>query len=106
MADFLAAKCGFAHDDIRLLVDDRATANNIFDRLGWLLNGISSGDRIFFHYSGHGARVDARNQQGQTDRFNEVICPVDFNFDDKSTLIRDKDFVRLFASIPAGVEFV
>jgi hypothetical protein len=106
MAQFLVSKCGFAHDDVRLVTDERATAKNILDRLGWLLTGVVKGDRIFFHYSGHGAQVAARNPQGQTDRMDEVICPVDFNFDNDSTMIRDKDFVRLFGAVPAGVEFV
>jgi len=106
MADFLVSKCNFAHDDVRLVTDARATAKNILDRLGWLLTGIAKGDRILFHYSGHGAQVATRNPQGQTDKFDEVICPVDFSFDDDSTMIRDKDFVRLFGNIPAGVEFV
>src|SRR5437867_1174948 len=106
MAAFLVSNCNFSHDDIRLVTDERATAQNILDRLGWLLTGISAGDRIFFHYSGHGAQVATRNPQGQADRFDEVICPVNFNFDDDSTMIRDKDFVRLFGAVPAGVEFV
>jgi len=105
MANFLVSKCGFAHDDVRLVTDARATAKNILDRIGWLLTGIGKGDRILFHYSGHGAQVPARNPQGQTDRVDEVICPVDFSFDDDSTMIRDKDFVRLFGNVPAGVEF-
>jgi hypothetical protein len=106
MADFLVSKCSFGHDDVRLLTDERVTAKNILDRLGWLLNGVRKGDRIFFHYSGHGAQVAARNPQGQTDRYDEVICPVDFSFDVQSSMIRDKDFVRLFQSVPTGVEFV
>jgi hypothetical protein len=106
MAGFLVSQCSYAHDDIRLIIDERATAKNIVDRLHWLLGGVRKGDRIFFHYSGHGAQVAARNPQGQTDRYDEVICPVDFSFDDDSTMIRDKDFVRLFQSVPAGVEFV
>src|ERR1700722_10344434 len=106
MSDFLVASCSFAPDDIRLLVDERATAQNIQDRLGWLLTGISAGDRVYFHYSGHGAQVASRNPQGQTDQMEEVICPVDFNFDDQNTWITDQDFLRIFGSIPAGVEFV
>jgi uncharacterized caspase-like protein len=106
MATFLVSKCKFGHDEVRLVTDERATAQNILDRLGWLLNGVKAGDRILFDYSGHGAQVATRNPQGQTDRYDEVICPVDFNFDDDSTMIRDKDFVRLFSSVPAGVEFV
>ena len=37
MAKFLVEKCQFASDDIRLLVDARATTEGIYDRLGWLL---------------------------------------------------------------------
>ena len=106
MAHFLVKGCGFKSNEIRLLVDKRATAHNILTRLGWLLNGLKKGDRIVFHYSGHGAQVATRNPQGEADRLDEVICPVDFNFDDNKTMIRDKDFVRLFENIPEGVEFV
>lgn len=105
MADFLVARCGFGHDDVRLLTDVRATAKGILDRLGWLLNGATKGDRILFHYSGHGAQVATRNPQGEADKIDEVICPVNFSYDDASTMIRDKDFVRIFGSVPAGVEF-
>ncbi len=105
MASFLVAQCGFGRGDIRLLTDERATAKAILDRLGWLLTGVTKGDRILFHYSGHGAQVAARNPQGDADRIDEVICPVNFSFDDASTMIRDKDFVRIFGSVPAGVEF-
>jgi len=106
MAGFLVAKCGFGHDDVRLVTDARATANAIRDRLGWLLNGVKKGDRVLFHYSGHGAQVTMRNPQGQTDRIHEVICPVDFDFDEPSSMICDTDFKRLFSAVPSGVEFV
>ena len=106
MAKFLVSHCKFRASDIRMITDARATAKNILDRIGWLLTGIKKGDRILFHYSGHGAQVATRNAQGEADRFDEVICPVNFDFDDTSTMIRDKDFVRLFSSIPQGVEFI
>jgi len=106
MANFLVAKCGFGPDEIRLLTDARATAQNILGHVGWLLTGISPGDRLFFHYSGHGAQVATRNPQGETDGVDDVICPVDFNFDDDDTMIRDKDFARIFRPVPVGVEFV
>jgi hypothetical protein len=36
MADLLVSSQGFATDDIRLLSDDRATADAIRDRIKWL----------------------------------------------------------------------
>jgi len=60
MAGFLTTKCNFAHGDIRLLTDARATTQSIRERLNWLLDGLKPGDRAFFQYSGHGAQVATR----------------------------------------------
>src|SRR6516162_11950800 len=89
MANFLVSKCNFAMEDIRLLVDERATKAAIIERLDWLLKGLKSGDRILFHYSGHGVQLPARNIQGEVDSLDEAICPVDFDWTDEHT-IRDK----------------
>jgi len=105
MANFLTAKCNFTHSDIRLLTDARATTQGIRERLSWLLDGLKAGDRAFFHYSGHGAQVATRNPKAEVDGLDEVICPVDFDWSD-AHMIRDKEFNKLFASVPAGVEFV
>ena len=105
MADFLVKYCNFQYGDIRLLVDERATTDGIKVRLGWLLNGLRPGDRVLFHYSGHGAQVPTRNPQGEVDGLDEVICPVDFDWTDDH-MIRDKDFHSMFSTIPEGVEFV
>jgi len=105
MANFLVNSCGFAMGDIRLLVDDRATTAGIIERLGWLLTGLQKGDRVVFHYSGHGAQMSTRNPQGEVDGLDEVICPVDFDWTDQHA-IRDKQFAHIFSAVPDGVEFV
>jgi hypothetical protein len=104
MADFLVGKCKFAMNEIRLLADERATKNAIIERLGWLLNGLRTGDRVLFHYSGHGVQLPTRNPQGEVDGLDEAICPYDFDWTDAHT-IRDKDFNSIFACIPKGVVF-
>ena len=43
MAQFLVDRCGFSTDDIRLLVDDRATTDGIKERLAWLVQGAAAG---------------------------------------------------------------
>lgn len=105
MADFLTQKCKFKAGDIRLLTDNRATTQGIRERLDWLLEGIKAGDRILFHYSGHGAQVATRSPRGEVDGLDEVICPVDFDWSN-SKMIRDKDFHKLFSAVPNGVEFL
>jgi metacaspase-1 len=105
MANFLTTKQGFAMDDIRMLADARATKNNIIERLRWLLTGLSKGDKVMFHYSGHGVQLPTRNLQGEVDGLDEAICPYDFDWNDEHT-IRDKEFAQIFSSIPEGVDFV
>jgi metacaspase-1 len=105
MAHFLTKSCGFAMNDVRLLTDDRATTTGILDRIGWLLTGLKAGDRVMFHYSGHGAQMATRNPQGEVDGLDEVICPVDFDWSDAHA-IRDKQFAQIFSAVPKGVEFV
>lgn len=105
MADFLVKSCGFNSANIRLLVDKRATTEAIKARLEWLVSDLKAGDRIYFHFSGHGAQAPTRNPKGEVDGLDEVICPVDFDWEDKR-MIRDDDFIRIFLKIPAGVTAV
>jgi hypothetical protein len=105
MASFLTKKCGFQSDDIRLIVDERATANNIKERLNWLVSDLQAGDRIFFQYSGHGAVLPIRSGKGKVSQLFECICPYDFNWT-ADTSVRDIDFAEIFNVIPDGVEFV
>lgn len=104
MSKFIVKYCGFEDDTVRLLTDVRATKDAIVERLGWLLTGVRPGDRIFFHYSGHGAQMGGRNPQGEVDRIHDVICPVDFDWSDEHA-IKDTDFQALFDSVPPGVIF-
>ncbi len=104
MADFLVENCGFAMDEIRLLTDNRATKQEIVNRLQWLIQGVQPGDRIVFHYSGHGAQLPTRNPEGEVDNLDEIICPYDFNWTDE-TSIRDKEFKEMFSKVPPGVLF-
>lgn len=105
VANFLVGKCGFVMSDVRLLTDERATTAGIKERLGWLLTGLRAGDRVLFHYSGHGVQMPTRNPAGEVDGLDEAICPVDFDWSDERA-IRDKEFNKLFATVPEGVEFV
>jgi hypothetical protein len=105
MSDFLTSSCNFASSDIRLLADDRATKAAIVDRLTWLVAGIRAGDRVLFHYSGHGAQLPIRNTQGNVSEIHDTICPVDFNFT-RETSITDTDFKSIFSGVPPGVEFI
>jgi metacaspase-1 len=105
MADFLVEHKFFKEKEIRLLADTRATTHAIKERLDWLVSNVKSGDRLFFYYSGHGAQMPTRGMSGEVDGLDEVICPVDFDWTDEKA-VRDKDFDKIFAKVPKGVEFI
>jgi hypothetical protein len=108
MEYFIATKNKvYAKENIKTLTDSRATKKSILEHLNWLLLGASAGDQILFHYSGHGAQLPSNGHAFEKDGLDEIICPYDFSdADANKTAIRDKEFAKLFATIPKGVHFV
>lgn len=103
MANFLTKYCGYRSEDIRLLVDNRATTAAIFERLDWLIQ-LQPNDFALFHFSGHGVQYAGRGSNQEVDRLNEVICPYDFDWTE-NRMISDKQFVSVFSRMPFGVRF-
>jgi hypothetical protein len=102
-AETLVEMCGFKMDNVRLLVDERATTDAIKERIDWLVK-VKPGARVFFHFSGHGVQYPTRDYAQELDGMLEAICPVDFAWTRKR-MITDKDFVQMFSRIPKGVAF-
>ncbi len=105
MSAFLISKCGFTINELKTITDSNATKDAIIDGLNQLLNDIHTGDRILFHYSGHGVQFPTHDPQTEIDGLDEAICPYDFDWTDAHT-IRDKEFNSIFSAIPEGVEFI
>jgi hypothetical protein len=84
-----------------VLVDGRATKKGILDRLKWLVKDAKSGDRLLFHFSGHGSQIRDRDGDELKDSLDEIICPHDMDWD--GTYIVDDDLKAVFAKLPAGV---
>jgi metacaspase-1 len=105
MARFLVGCCGFRSSEVRLVVDARATTAHLRERLEWLVAGARPGDRLFFHYSGHGARFPVRNAQGEVTAVHDTICPVDFDWSEAHALL-DVNLQAIIDKVPEGTEFV
>jgi len=103
MANFLVSHCGFNEGDIRLLTDARATTDAIKQHLQWLITGAKAGDRLAFHYSGHGAQFPTRNVGGKVNEVHECICPVDFDWTPEHAIL-DTEFNGLFAKVAKNVD--
>ena len=108
MEYFIASKNKvYLKENIRTLTDSKATKKGILAALDWLLLGASAGDQVLFQYSGHGAQIPSKSHAIEKDGLDEIICPYDFIGEDAAgTAISDKEFAKIFATIPKGVHFV
>lgn len=98
--DILKTYLGFSNDDIRMLVDDRATKQNIMERLEWMVVNAQPGDYMVFHYSGHGSQVRDRDGDELSDQLDEILCPADMSWD--NGYILDDELSKLFGRLPDG----
>jgi len=73
----------FHPDNIRMLLDLRATQNAIKDHMYWLVDHEDS--ILFGSFSGHGTQERDRDGDELDDGMDEAICPTDMDFDDLFT---------------------
>lgn len=92
-------ECGFAPEDIRTCLNDRATADGIKNRMEWLFDDVQPGDQRVFYYSGHGARVPEYGTSLEPDRLTETLVPWDFDWSPEKQ-IADEDIYKLYSQLP------
>lgn len=96
---------GFRPEEVRIVLDDRATTANLFERLHWLLDHVpEAGERVLF-YSGHGAQIPSYSAHGEVDHLDECLVPYDFDWTPERA-IRDKQFVEFYSQLPYKSRFV
>jgi hypothetical protein len=79
LKEFLKAKLKFRETDIRVLKNEKATADGIRDAVrDWLIEGTRPGDRVFLAYAGHGTRVpDEPKGDEVLDHLDEALAVYD-----------------------------
>jgi len=97
-------ECGFKPEEIRVVLDDRATTANILERFHWLLDDVASGDERVLFYSGHGAQIPAYGGRQEIDHLNECLVPYDFDWSLEHA-ITDKQFVKFYSQLPYESRF-
>jgi hypothetical protein len=95
---------GFAAENIRVVLDERATGAAIRERIDWLLDGTADGQERVFYYSGHGAQLPDYNAAEVTDHVDECLVPYDFHWTQESA-ITDDDFLRYYTALPYAAKF-
>ena len=59
------------------------------------------GDRLVFHYSGHGSQVRDADGDELTGGLDEILCPYDFDWD--GSFIKDDDLASILGELAQGV---
>jgi len=96
---------GFAAEDIRVVLDDRATAKGILDRLEWLLDRVGEDDERVFYFSGHGAQLPTYGLGDVVDRMDETLVSHDFDWSHERAVTDDR-FHDLYSQLPYGTHFL
>jgi hypothetical protein len=100
----LLQESGFKPEEIRVVLNGRATTANILDRLHWLLDDVHPDDERVLFYSGHGAQIPAYGAHQEVDRLNECLVPWDFDWSLEHA-ITDKQFVSFYSQLPYDSHF-
>jgi hypothetical protein len=96
---------GFKAEEIRVVLDSRATTSGIRRRLDWLLEDVEAGDVRLFYYSGHGAQIPRYGEREEVDRLDECLVPYDFDWTPKHAFTDDQ-FWTLYSQLPYEARFV
>jgi len=93
----------YKFNEIRVLTNEEATKLKIVEALKWLVRGSRPGDQLYFGFSGHGSQVvvDDFSLSNESDGLDEIICPIDLNWDDP---LRDHYIGEMFKCIAPGTK--
>lgn len=95
---------GYQPEEIRMVLDARATTRGVQERLQWLLEDVRAGDERVLFYSGHGAQVAALDTDGEPDHKDEALVTYDFDWSG-NTGITDDMLAQYYANLPYEARF-
>jgi metacaspase-1 len=90
------------NENIRVVVNERATKAAILHRLEDMIRRARAGDLLVFYFSGHGSQIRDRDGDELTDSLDELICPYDMDWDSQ-TYILDDDLDEVFRTLSPDV---
>lgn len=96
---------GFKSENVRILLNERATASAILERLEWLLDGSQAGHERVFYYSGHGAQLPGYGVRETVDECDECLVPFDFDWS-LANAVTDNQFHDLYSQLPYDARFL
>jgi len=91
MYAFLTGLGKVPKDNVRLLLDERATCEAIKSRVAWLRAGAVAGDHLIFHISGHGTRMRRRSNNMLASKVVSCLVPFGFDWNNEDSFLSDED---------------
>ena len=92
----------FSESNIRTLQDDEVRKERLEKEWKWLVKDAKAGDRLLFHFSGHGSQIADENGD-EDDGVDELLCLHDMDFADPDTYLLDDDLRELTEKVPEDV---
>ncbi len=83
---------------IKMLLGADATYANIKDKIYWLGDVARDEDDVFFYFSGHGTRIEDRDDN-EDDKMDEAFCPFETDLNRESSVILDDEIGHWFNRI-------
>ena len=103
LKELLMEQYGFKSNSIRTRKNERVTKEEINTGWDWLLRGAKPGDRLVFHFSGHGSYTVDTDADEKDDRKDELLCLYDMDWDDPESYLLDDELWELTQKVPEGV---
>jgi metacaspase-1 len=103
MKKLLVDEFGFEAKNVKTLLNQRVVKDEVSKQMKWLFRDAGEGDRLVFHFSGHGsytADLDGDEDGGA----DELICLYDMDFNDADTYLLDDELRRWTGDLPTGAQ--
>jgi hypothetical protein len=100
MSALLQGTYNFKETNVKRLVNDQVTKSAVRDGFNWLADGAVSGDRLVFHFSGHGSYIESANEDESVD---ELLCLYNMRWENPESYLLDDELGELASRIPGGV---
>ena len=100
----LVDEFGFDEANIRTKKNAEVTKSELNKGWKWLLRSAKRGDRLVFHFSGHGSyTADTDDESGEADFRDELLCLYGMDWNDPTTYLLDDELAQWTTQIPVGV---
>lgn len=105
MRDLLTGPFKFDSANVKILVNTEVTKARVRQLLKWIFQDTQPGDRLLFHFSGHGSYTPDLSGD-ESDQRDELICLYDMDFNNKESYFIDDELHDWTRKLPKGRQLV